>query len=191
MAIILVFTMTGCAFDEPDPQLLLEKHPEIFAQLHGESGESAYEVAVANGFEGTVEEWLQSLVGAAGQGGQDGQDGKDGKDGKDGIDSVCPECDTILPPVEERPNPFEVNDDRVHITVWYKRKDVDVLAFNHYVLIDGSPVLRSLSAPGVDENHTIEIDENNVTIIRGQYDIGEEDVGRNHAVGIRFNQLDE
>ncbi len=33
---------------------------------------TAYEIAVANGFEGTVEEWLDSLV---------GEDGKDGKDG--------------------------------------------------------------------------------------------------------------
>jgi len=32
-------------------------------------GLSAYEVAVANGFEGTVEEWLLSLVGAEGDSG--------------------------------------------------------------------------------------------------------------------------
>lgn len=37
---------------------------------NGEDGQSAYEVAVSEGFEGTKEEWLASLHG------QDGQDGK-------------------------------------------------------------------------------------------------------------------
>ena len=44
----------------------------------GEDGASAYEVAVAAGFNGTVEVWLESLKGT------DGKDGVDGKDGKDG-----------------------------------------------------------------------------------------------------------
>lgn len=34
--------------------------------LRGYNGLSAYEVAVVNGFEGTEEEWLESLVGATG-----------------------------------------------------------------------------------------------------------------------------
>lgn len=38
----------------------------------GGFGKSAYDVAVDNGFEGTEEEWLASLIGT------DGQDGKDG-----------------------------------------------------------------------------------------------------------------
>ncbi len=41
-------------------------------------GKSAYEIAVENGYTGTVTEWLNSLKGA------DGQDGKNGADGKDG-----------------------------------------------------------------------------------------------------------
>lgn len=45
---------------------------------------SAYDLAVAYGFEGTEEEWLESLKGADGKDGQDGVDGKDGADGKDG-----------------------------------------------------------------------------------------------------------
>lgn len=32
--------------------------------IHGKDGKDAYEVAVDNGFEGTVEEWLASLHGA-------------------------------------------------------------------------------------------------------------------------------
>ena len=49
-------------------------------------GDSAYEVAVKNGFDGTEEEWLASLKGETGEPGKDGLNGKDGIDGKDGLD---------------------------------------------------------------------------------------------------------
>lgn len=49
-------------------------------------GKSAYELAVDNGFTGTLEEWLESLRGADGSNGMDGIDGKDGKDGINGKD---------------------------------------------------------------------------------------------------------
>jgi len=42
---------------------------------------SAYEIAVANGFEGTEEEWLESLKGADGQDGTNGTDGQNGARG--------------------------------------------------------------------------------------------------------------
>lgn len=56
-------------------------------------GKSAYEIAVANGFDGTEEEWLASLKGekgdpgdggqgAKGETGEKGEPGADGKDGK-------------------------------------------------------------------------------------------------------------
>ncbi|MFC8494725.1 hypothetical protein ACFUJU_28815 [Streptomyces sp. NPDC057235] len=41
-------------------------------------GKSAYEIAVSQGFEGTVIEWLASLVGPPGQKGEDGEDGQTG-----------------------------------------------------------------------------------------------------------------
>jgi hypothetical protein len=44
----------------------------------GADGKSAYEVAVDNGFDGTEEEWLDSLVGPQGPAGADGADGADG-----------------------------------------------------------------------------------------------------------------
>lgn len=47
----------------------------------GSNGESAYEIAVDNGFSGTESEWLASLKGADGQDGQDGTDGTNGADG--------------------------------------------------------------------------------------------------------------
>lgn len=43
----------------------------------GVNGKSAYELAVENGFEGTLEDWLNSLVGAPGKDGMNGINGKD------------------------------------------------------------------------------------------------------------------
>ncbi len=54
--------------------------------LKGEDGLSAYEVAVKNGFKGDEDEWLESLKGEDGEDGQDGEDGRDGIDGIDGQD---------------------------------------------------------------------------------------------------------
>ena len=51
----------------------------------GENGLSAYELAVQNGFAGTLTEWLNSLKGADGKDGVDGKNGIDGANGKDGI----------------------------------------------------------------------------------------------------------
>lgn len=51
---------------------------------NGENGLSAYELAVQNGFTGTLTEWLNSLKGADGKDGVDGKDGINGKDGADG-----------------------------------------------------------------------------------------------------------
>lgn len=42
----------------------------------GQNGLSAYEIAIQKGFEGTEEEWLQSLNGKDGKNGANGQDGK-------------------------------------------------------------------------------------------------------------------
>lgn len=43
--------------------------------IRGDNGKSAYEVAVENGYEGTVEEWLESLKGEPGKDGEPGQPG--------------------------------------------------------------------------------------------------------------------
>lgn len=43
-------------------------------------GDSAYDIAVKNGYRGSEKDWLESLQGA------DGKDGKDGRDGRDGAD---------------------------------------------------------------------------------------------------------
>ena len=53
---------------------------------NGANGLSAYELAVQNGFRGTLAQWLESLKGKDGRDGIDGKDGKDGADGQDGRD---------------------------------------------------------------------------------------------------------
>ncbi len=84
----------------PTPDLytqLLQKISEIQVGIDGKDGLSAYEIAVKNGFGGTVSEWLESLKGADGLPGKDGVDGKngvdgkDGADGRDGVDGVTPD----------------------------------------------------------------------------------------------------
>ena len=58
---------------------------------NAQRGQSAFELALAQGFEGTVDEWLASLKGAdgaAGVNGTDGQDGKDGTNGTNGADGT-------------------------------------------------------------------------------------------------------
>lgn len=57
----------------------------------GGGGKSAYDLAVEEGFEGSLEEWLESLKGADGKNGTDGingEDGTDGTNGKDGKDGT-------------------------------------------------------------------------------------------------------
>jgi len=54
----------------------------------GTDGASAYELAQALGYEGTLEQWLDSLHGEDGKDGAPGADGKDGIDGKDGANGI-------------------------------------------------------------------------------------------------------
>ena len=73
----------------PTPDLytqLLKKLSEMQTGANGKDGRSAYEIAIENGFVGTVAEWLESLKGRDGIDGKDGLPGKDGKDGADGSD---------------------------------------------------------------------------------------------------------
>lgn len=75
--------------------------PAIIGGGGGANGKSAYELAIEEGFEGTLTEWLESLEGKPGpagpqgpegprgQDGQSGNDGRDGKDGKSGYEMVA------------------------------------------------------------------------------------------------------
>lgn len=53
--------------------------------IQGEAGKSAYELAVANNFEGNQTEWLASLKGADGKDGAQGEKGETGATGPQGI----------------------------------------------------------------------------------------------------------
>lgn len=78
--------------------------------IKGPQGDSAYQVALNNGFKGTEEAWLATLVGAQGpqgpigpQGtpgvkGVDGKDGRQGVDGKPGKDGVPGPQGEVGPP---------------------------------------------------------------------------------------------
>lgn len=56
--------------------------------LDGEDGLSAYEIAKANGFQGTIEEWLRSLKGLPGLRGKSGKDGLTGSPGQQGTPGI-------------------------------------------------------------------------------------------------------
>ena len=56
----------------------------------GKDGKSAYEIAVDNGFNGTVAEWLKSLQGAKGERGVKGDKGDPGKEGHDATVDLTP-----------------------------------------------------------------------------------------------------
>lgn len=63
----------------------------------GKDGASAYEIAVANGFEGSEVEWLESLKGEQGPKGEKGDTGVQGlpgENGKDGSDGYTPKRGT-------------------------------------------------------------------------------------------------
>ena len=82
------FVEDGTTPIPPTPDLytqLLKKLSEMQTGANGKDGRSAYEIAIENGFVGTVAEWLESLKGRNGIDGKDGLPGKDGKDGADGL----------------------------------------------------------------------------------------------------------
>src|SRR5690625_5156776 len=54
----------------------------------GADGKSAYEIAVEQGFEGDVNEWLESLKGERGEQGLQGRQGEQGPAGQDGTNGT-------------------------------------------------------------------------------------------------------
>ena len=80
----------------------------------GSNGKSAYELAVQNGFHGTLTEWLNSLKGANGRDGLNGQDGRNGVDGDTpvkGIDyfTAADKAELIVAVINALPDGDEVS----------------------------------------------------------------------------------
>ncbi len=67
-----------------NPVLISTDNPLPVQMQGGADGKSAYDIAVDNGFEGTEEEWLESLRGPQGTRGPEGPQGPAGEDGSDG-----------------------------------------------------------------------------------------------------------
>lgn len=81
----VLHTCTGCV---PIDVSIIDTYVALLKMLNagrGPAGDSAYEVAVKNGFEGTEEEWLESLVGPQGEQGIQGIQGETGPIGPAGI----------------------------------------------------------------------------------------------------------
>ena len=62
-----------------------DKGEEGIPGSNGINGLDAYQIALNNGFEGTVTEWLESLHGTNGINGTNGTNGTNGVDGEDGL----------------------------------------------------------------------------------------------------------
>lgn len=72
-------------FDEISAMALVEKvGKEIVLPIVERAGKSAYAIAVAHGFKGTEQEWLNSLQGIQGPQGEPGPKGEDGAQGPKG-----------------------------------------------------------------------------------------------------------
>ena len=99
-------------------------------QLGSGGGKSAYDIAVENGFEGTVTEWLDSLKGA------DGIDGQDGTSGG-GVDSPFGEL------VFSGTGEFKLHTAGATDSLWVKSESILILVVGNYVKIslnNGGPV---------------------------------------------------
>lgn len=62
----------------PPAQVIVGRTPSVVIVPSGQKGgpgASAYQLAVAEGFDGTLDEWLQSIRGIDGEDGEDGDDG--------------------------------------------------------------------------------------------------------------------
>ena len=80
----------------PTPDLYTQLLQQLNQYTSGGAGKSAYELAVQEGFTGSLSEWLQSLHGRDGADGRDGQNGRDGIDGSDGVSPDISEITTII-----------------------------------------------------------------------------------------------
>jgi hypothetical protein len=87
----MTYKIVGADENSDFPPRVEAKLATKFADINtpmtpGPEGDSAYDVAVTNGFVGSEAQWLTSLVGPQGIKGDPGTNGTNGSDGADGID---------------------------------------------------------------------------------------------------------
>ncbi len=91
----------------------------------GDTGASAYEIAVANGFVGTEQEWLLSLKGENGSTGPQGEQGIQGPQGPQGIQGAA----------GPKGDPFSIA--KTYATITAMVADYDNMNVNDFVMISG------------------------------------------------------
>lgn len=74
---------------KPDGETLgIDENGTLSVIIDNVAGKSAYEVAVDEGFSGTISEWLNSLIGAKGDDGDIGPEGPQGAQGQQGAQGI-------------------------------------------------------------------------------------------------------
>ena len=68
----------------------------------GKDGKSAYEIAVEHGYQGTEEQWLESLKGVKGDKGDKGDPGNDWVPTEQELDDIAQRALNLLPDAESR-----------------------------------------------------------------------------------------
>lgn len=93
-----------------------------------EDGLSAYELAVQQGYVGTLDAWLISLV------------GNDGLDGEDGVDGICPVCDSNITDPEDGNETDPVINPLLDSVLLIFKTDMNITNLSVAHFIDGSIV---------------------------------------------------
>ena len=159
----------------------------------GATGKSAYDIAVENGFEGTVTEWLESLKGekgdkgANGSKGDKGDKGEDGQSGANGADGVGVEgiyvtsegtmvkfTDGTVKPIQNggvQNTLLKLGDNQIELPVAVSSKSPSETEFSFYLLTTGEYEFRICSDLVVKYTAYNVIEENgNISESGGTYD---------------------
>lgn len=129
----------------------------------GNDGKSAYQIALDNGFDGTEEEWLESLKGEQGIQGEKGDKGDKGDTGSKGADGYTPKKGTDY--FTEADKTEMVNDVK-NVCVAKNQGSVNVGKFL-VVGTDGNLILAHMPEGGVSGDVIGTLDESNNILLSG------------------------
>ena len=112
----------------------------------GDPGETAYQLAVDQGFSGTEEEWLESLVGAPGTPGSKGDTGEEGKSAYQvAVDNgfVGTQEDWLATLVADSLLPYYIPEGKVYYIPEYKQAYA-----GRYITVDGTLIIDGILVDG-------------------------------------------